>query len=111
MPVMEITSEPMPDLVPAALEVAVAVAPPAPASKQDGFFVQAGSFADLGNAHAALAKVKFAGPVSVVEADVKGATYYRVMVGPWATRGQAQQAQDRLVESGTRSFVVAKLGE
>ena len=110
MPVMEIASEPLPDLVPPP-EAKVAVALPPHAAKQDGFFVQAGSFADLGNAHAALAKVKFAGPVSVMEADVKGATYYRVMVGPWTTRGQAEQAQDRLVESGTRSFVVAKLGE
>ena len=115
IPVMEIASEPLPDLVPAQ-EVAVAVAPPPArpavrAAKQDGFFVQAGSFADLGNAHAALSKVSFAGPVSVVEADIKGATYYRVMVGPWATRGQAEQAQDRLVESGTRSFVIAKLGQ
>jgi rare lipoprotein A len=109
MPVMEIASEPLPDLVPTP-EVKVAVAPPH-AAKQDGYFVQAGSFADLGNAHAALAKASFAGPVSVVEADVRGATYYRVMVGPWASRGQAEQAQDRLVESGTRSFVVAKLGE
>jgi cell division protein FtsN len=110
MPVMEVASEPLPDLVPAQ-QAPLAVAPPPHAAKQDGFFVQAGSFADLGNAHAALAKVKFVGPVSVVEADVSGATYYRVMVGPWATRGQAEQAQDRLVESGTRSFVVAKLGQ
>ena len=111
MPVMEIAAEPLPDLVPAS-EAAVAVAPPArSAPPSAGYFVQAGSFADLGNAHAAVAKVKFAGPTSVVQADVSGATYYRVMVGPWTTRGQAEQAQDRLVESGTRSFVVAKLGE
>lgn len=110
MPVMEIASEPLPDLVPLQ-EAAVAMALPAHAARQAAFFVQAGSFADPGNAHAALAKVKFAGPVSVVQADVSGAAYYRVMVGPWATRGQAEQAQDRLVESGTRSFVVAKLGE
>ena len=109
MPVMEIASEPLPDLVPPQ-EVSVAVAPPARV-KQDGFFVQAGSFAELGNAHAAVANVKFVGPASVVEADVNGATYYRVMVGPWPTRGQAEQAQDRLVEAGTRSFVVAKLGK
>lgn len=62
MPVMEIASEPLPDLVPTQ-QVPVAVAPPPvrPAvqvAAQDGFFVQAGSFADLGNAHAALAKVK-----------------------------------------------------
>jgi rare lipoprotein A len=110
MPVMEVASEPLPDLVPAQ-DVSVAVAPPTRAPKRDGFFVQAGSFADLGNAHMALEQVKFAGPASVVEAEVNGATYYRVMVGPWPTRGQAEQAQDRLVESGTRSFVVAKLGE
>lgn len=111
MPVMEIAAEPLPDLVPAAPEASAAVAPPTRLAKQDDYFLQAGSFADLGNAHAAAAKVKFAGPASIVEADVGGATYYRVMVGPWTTRGQAEQAQDRLVESGTRSFVVAKLGE
>ncbi len=110
MPVLEIASEPLPDLVPAQAPQ-LAVAPPAPAAKSDAFFVQAGSFADLGNAHAALAKVKFAGPASVVEAEVKGTTFYRVMVGPWASRGQAEQAQDRLIESGTRSIVVAKVGQ
>lgn len=109
-PDFQVVTEPLPDLVPASTPVP-AWTPAARAAEQHGYFLQAGSFVDLGNAHAAMAKLKAVGPVSVVEADINGVTYYRVMVGPWVTRGRAEQTQDRLTESGMKSFVVARLGK
>lgn len=97
------TAEPLPPLV-----TAPAMAPMRIAS-QRGYFLQAGAFADLGNAHAAMTKLKPTGPVFVAEADLDGTIFYRVMVGPWTSRPEAEQAQGRLIESGTKAFVVARL--
>lgn len=100
-PEFGMTAQPLPPLV-----------PPAPVTRpaeQRGYFLQAGAYADLGNAHAAMEKLKPVGPVSVVEGKVDDVIYYRVMVGPWAARPQAEQAQGRLIESGTKAFVVARL--
>jgi rare lipoprotein A len=85
------------------------LAPLPPAIEQRGYFVQAGSYADLGNAHAAMAKLRNTGTVSVVEAQVGDSTYYRVMVGPFASRPDAELAQGRLIEAGAKAIVVAKL--
>jgi rare lipoprotein A len=86
---------------------------PAPAARPvqtpGGYFLQAGSFADLGNAHALQDKLLAFGPVSVTAAKVNGSDFYRVMVGPWASRGEAEQAQSRMSRAGTRAIVVAKL--
>lgn len=98
----------LPPLVPA--PVAVQAPAPVRTAEQRGFFLQAGAYSDLGNAHAAMAKLKPVGPVSVVEAIVDDVVYYRVMVGPWTARHEAEQAQGRLIESGTKAFVVARLG-
>ena len=90
--------------------IARPLAPLPPSAEQRGYFLQAGAFADLGNAHAAMNKLRGIGPVSVVEAKVGDSIYYRVMVGPWASRPDAEQAQGRLIEAGTKAFVVAKVG-
>ncbi len=78
-------------------------------AEQRGYFLQVGAFADLGNAHGAKAALRGVGPVSVVEANIDGAIYYRVMMGPWTSRPQAEQAKGRLLESDTKAFVVAHL--
>lgn len=42
----------------------------------------------------------------ITEANVKGSTYYRVKVGPYATRSEAQQAIDEVAQkSGARPIV------
>jgi rare lipoprotein A len=74
-----------------------------------GYFLQAGSFADLGNAHALRTRLSGFGPVSVVSVDVNGSEFYRVMVGPWASRPEAESAQGRLVDNGAKALIVAKL--
>lgn len=86
---------------------------PAPVAKpvqtQTGFFLQAGSFADLANANALRDQLRTSAPVSIVAVTVNGSDYYRVMVGPWATRDQAEDAQNRFNNAGTKTLVVAKL--
>jgi rare lipoprotein A len=102
-PQSSFVSQPLPPLVPPP-------AAPAPrAADLHGYFLQAGSFADLSNARALADKLQTVGPASVTSALVSGATYYRVMVGPWRTNVEALQAQDRLVEAGTKSILIAKL--
>ncbi len=92
--------------------IAAVIAPPAPivgAAEARGFFLQAGSFADLGNANALRNELRSAGAVSIAAVQVNGTEFYRVMVGPWASRDQAEQAQARLSAVGTKALVVAKL--
>jgi len=80
----------------------------APAMNQRGYFLQAGSFADRGNAEALRARLSGLGQVSLATANVGGTDYHRVMVGPWASRADAEQAQGRLSESGQKTIVVAR---
>lgn len=79
-----------------------------PAGASNGFFLQAGSFADLGNANLLRDQLRANGPVSITSVQVNGSEFYRVMVGPWATRAEADQAQARLAAAGTKALVVAK---
>ena len=106
------------DLAPIAAPQPTPVAYVAPAPRQletvrpmeakTGFFLQAGSFADLGNANLLRDQLRTNGPVSIASVQVNGSEFYRVMVGPWATRAEADQAQARLVSAGMKTLVVAK---
>jgi rare lipoprotein A len=80
-----------------------------PAQPQTGFFLQAGSFADLANANALRDQLRVSAPVSITAVTVNGSDFYRVMVGPWATRDAADEAQNRFNNGGTKTLVVAKL--
>ena len=80
-----------------------------PLAASEAFFLQAGSFADLGNAHALRDKLRDLGQVSVVAVDVNGTEFYLVMVGPWTSRPEAERTQGRLIESGMKPLVVARL--
>lgn len=77
---------------------------PAPAAA-GRFYVQAGSFADLANAHALRQKLASDGRVSIESAAVNGSEFYRVMIGPWASREEAASALSR---SGAKGLVVAR---
>ncbi len=82
-------------LPPVVKPVAVAAKPAVqPADGQ--FFVQAGSFADLGNAHAMRDRLAPTGRVSIEATTVNGSEFYRVMVGPWGSRDQADTARQLL---------------
>jgi rare lipoprotein A len=101
-------SEPAPTFISHPM-LPVAAVRPAPAPVQQGYFLQAGSFADLGNAHSLRDKLKDVGHVSVAQADVNGAQFYRVMVGPWTSRAEAERAQDQMTGNGIKAIIVARL--
>lgn len=102
-------SEPAPVLVAQALPPAAPM--PARTAIQRGYFLQAGSFADLGNAHALRDKLDDVARVSVVAADVNGTQFYRVMVGPWASREEAERTQSQMKAGGVKAIVIARLDE
>jgi rare lipoprotein A len=81
---------------------------PAPQAAAAGFYLQAGAFSDLQNAYALRDRVAAAGPAAILEGQSNGQRLYRVMVGPWATRDEAERNQDRLANSGLKALIVAR---
>jgi rare lipoprotein A len=83
--------------------------PPAPVSASASqFYVQAGSFADLANAHALRQKLAAAGGTSIETVSISGSEFYRVMLGPWASRDTAEGARQALSRSGAQGLVVSR---
>ena len=81
---------------------------PRAAPTTGGFVVQVGAFSDLNNAHRVRDQAAAAGPVEVdVRATASGAELFRVRVGPWATREQAEAAHLQLTALGFAESVVA----
>jgi len=72
---------------------------PAPAPAGD-YFVQIGSFTDIANAQSLSNQVRAELPVSIVPARVNGADYFRVRVGPLASREVAERARQDLSYAG-----------
>jgi len=74
---------------------------PAPAKAALGeIFIQAGSFADIGNAQRLTDALGRQLPVEIQEARVRNADYFRVMIGPFQTREQAEVYRAHLRQSG-----------
>ncbi len=65
-----------------------------------GLYVQLASFSDAGNAEALHRKLRGDLPVDVVAADVGGRTFFRVRVGPYASRDVAESMRDLLETKG-----------
>ena len=86
------------------------VAKPVAAKPVSGFYLQAGSFSDLGNAHALRGRLAGAGPVAIETALVNGAAFYRVMLGPWTSREDAEAALWNLDGPAAKAIVVARNG-
>ncbi len=89
-------------------------ATPAPASSQyaaaanGAFFVQVGAYSDLGNAQRVRDAVGAAGPVAVDTRQTSaGAELFRVRVGPWASREEADAARRTVASLGYSDAVVA----
>ena len=107
---VSLTAAPIsPGRAPAAVTAPAAVRPPVQSTiAGERFFVQAGSFADLANAHKLRARLAPYGQVSVEAATVNGSEFYRVMVGPWSDRTRADAARQILASVGMDGLVVAR---
>jgi len=70
------------------------------ASATGSHYVQLASFSDIGNAETLYRGLKSDLPVEIVPARVNGTDYFRVRVGPLASRESAQHLRDRLTAEG-----------
>lgn len=73
-----------------------------------GYYVQVGAFADLDNAHRVRASLEAAGPVVVEIRETAAGELYRVRVGPWASRAEAENARQHVASLGFGESVVAQ---
>lgn len=72
-------------------------------------FIQAGSFSDIGNAQRLTDALGRRLPVEIQQARVRNADYFRVMIGPFPNRAQAETYRAHLAEQGiTQGFLVEK---
>jgi rare lipoprotein A len=79
-----------------------------PASVVGGYFVQVGAYSDPANAQRVRAEVAAAGPVAMdVRQTASGVELFRVRIGPWASREEADAARRTLNDLGYADSVVA----
>ncbi len=72
-----------------------------------GFVVQVGAFSDLTNAHRVQAALQDAGPVLIEPRMVGQTEIYRVRLGPWANRAEAEAMLGQMAERGYPNAIVA----
>ena len=87
----------------------IGLAASAPRSGADGFqyWVQAGAYARLDDAEAQRAKLAMLGQsAKVLEREQSGRSVYRVRVGPFDERTDAETTQSKLGEAGVESNLV-----
>lgn len=93
-----LTSSPRPP-APSPRSVERSAAPPS-GMAAPSFAVQAGSFANRGNAERAARTLGAIGPAQVRETQRDGAVLYRVLVGAWSARDAAIGAVSAVAEAG-----------
>lgn len=71
-----------------------------PVTSETNLYVQAGSFANKGNAYRLRDRLSDLGPVMVTEAMVRGSLFYRVRVGPLQTVRDADDMLGQVNDSG-----------
>lgn len=80
----------------------------APAPLVSGYFVQVGAFSDLANAHRVRDAVRGAGPVMVdVRQTASGGELFRIRIGPWQSRDEADAARRTLASLGYNETIIA----
>lgn len=82
-------------------------APTYSAPATGNFFVQVGAYSDLSNAHRVRDTVGAAGPVVVDIRQTSAGELFRVRVGPWVSREEADAARRQLATLGYGEAVVA----
>jgi rare lipoprotein A len=70
------------------------------AARDEGFYVQVGSFSDPSNAGRAQANVAAVGPVETTPVDMERGRFYRVRVGPLGDQASAHAALVRVQAAG-----------
>jgi rare lipoprotein A len=93
------------DEAPYASGPAPAYATPAPIG--GGYFVQIGAYSDLINAHRVRDAVGAAGPVVVDVRETASGELFRVRVGPWQSREEADAARRQLASLGYGETILA----
>ncbi len=79
-----------------------------PAAPFGAYIVQVGAYSDLSNAHRVRDAVGAAGPVTVdVRRSASGWELFRVRVGPWQSREEAEAARRTLATLGYGEAIVA----
>jgi cell division protein FtsN len=81
-----------------------------PMPSTPGFYLQAGSFADLGNALRQREKLAQVAPSFITSVEVRGSEFFRVMAGPWPTREAARAAVTGLSSVERDAIVVLHRG-
>jgi len=71
------------------------------------YYVQIGAFADLSNAHRVRDAASSAGPTAVDVRTTANGELFRVRVGPWNSREEAEAARQRVAALGYAEAVVA----
>ena len=74
---------------------------------QSGYFVQVGAYSDPGNASRVRDLVEAAGPAAVDVRQTAGGELFRVRVGPWTSREEADAARRVLASLGYGETIVA----
>jgi len=98
---------PAPAPSPPAPSVTATPTPPAPGALAEGWSVQLGAYASEGSAISLRDSLARSWPdVRIQRADVSGRTLWRVRVGNFASRRDADEAAKRLAASGYRVMVV-----
>jgi cell division protein FtsN len=104
------SADPLGDLAKAKTKAApsTATAPVlAPAAEPFEYFVQAGAFRSTEDAEAQRAKLAMMGmEAKVTEREQAGRTVYRVRMGPYAKRDDAERAKDKLESAGGDTTLV-----
>jgi rare lipoprotein A len=84
-----------------------ATARPVAAPTSGGYFVQVGAFSDLSNAQNVRDAVQSAGPVVVDTRQTAAGELFRVRVGPWGSRDEAEAARRSVADLGYGEAVLA----
>jgi cell division protein FtsN len=96
---------PIVSLPPAAAPKAAAA--PAPAASGEVYFLQAGAYKQSADAESARARILLLGLKAVVQrAEVNGAQWYRVRVGPYARLDDMNRARVKLADNKIQSTIV-----
>jgi len=84
------------------------VAPSTPAIPGQ-LFVQAGSFMFFENANKMAAQLAWLGPTRIVQAEVQGVPYHRVLLGPINDSDAATMLLDRVTRAGVQNAAIVTL--